>query len=90
VYCVMKVGWKVSELRLKSTPGIVTLKKKMQVLSMIRSSCARRFPPKIIITRIERGETIKDRRECGEGLFGLWSGRSNRCGTVKVAETASG
>jgi hypothetical protein len=65
--------------------------KKMQVLSMIRSSCARRFPPKIIIGT-ERGETIKDRRECGEGLFvfGLWSGRSNRCGTVKGAETASG
>jgi hypothetical protein len=27
-----------------------------------------------IITRIERGETLKDRKECGEGLlvFGLW------------------
>jgi hypothetical protein len=84
----MKVSWKVSELRLKSTPGIVTLKKKMQVSSMIRSSCARRFPPKIIITRFERGVTIKDRRECGEGLFGLWSGRSDPCGTVKGAETA--
>jgi hypothetical protein len=47
--------------------------KKMQVFSMIQSSCARRFPPKIIITRIERGETIRDRSECGEGLFGLWS-----------------
>jgi hypothetical protein len=66
--------------------------KKMQVLSMIRSSCARRFPPKIIITGIDRGETIKDRRECGEGLFvfGLRSGRSDRCGTVKGAEAASG
>jgi hypothetical protein len=41
----------------------------MQVLSMIRSSSARRFPPKIIITRIERGETIKGKRECGEGLL---------------------
>jgi hypothetical protein len=70
--------------------GSVTLKK-MQVLSMIRSSCARRFPPKIIITRIERGETIEDTRECGEVfflVFGLWSGRSDRCGTVKGAETA--
>jgi hypothetical protein len=35
------------------------------------SMCARRFPPKIIIIRIERGETIKDRREGGKGLFGL-------------------
>jgi hypothetical protein len=62
----------------------------MQVLSMIRSSYARRFPPKIIITRIERGETIKDKRERGEGffVFGLWSGRSDRCGTVKGDETA--
>jgi hypothetical protein len=66
--------------------------KKMQVLSMFRSSCARRFAPKIIIIRIERGETIKGRRERGEGLFvfGLWSGRSDRCWTVKGAETASG
>jgi hypothetical protein len=64
----------------------------MQVFSMIWSSYARSFPPKIIITRIDRGETIKDRRECGEGLLvlGLWSGRSDRCGTVKGAETASG
>ncbi|KAJ3628524.1 hypothetical protein MTP99_015824 [Tenebrio molitor] len=62
----------------------------MQVLSMFRSPCARRFPPKIIIIRIERGEIIKDRRERGEGLFvfGLWSERSDRCGTVKGAETA--
>jgi hypothetical protein len=45
----------------------------MQVLSMFRSPCARRFLPKIIIIRIERGETIKDRRERGERLFGLWS-----------------
>jgi hypothetical protein len=38
--------------------------------------------PKIIITGIKRGGTIKHRRECGEGLFvfGLWSGRSDRCG----------
>jgi hypothetical protein len=37
-----------------------------------------------------RGETIKDRKECGVGflIFGLWSGRSDRCGTVKGAETA--
>ncbi|KAH0819801.1 hypothetical protein GEV33_002990 [Tenebrio molitor] len=40
-----------------------------------------------------RGETIKDRRECGDSgrglfVFGLWSGRSDRCGTVKGAETA--
>jgi hypothetical protein len=48
--------------------------KKMQVLSMFRSPCVRRFPPKIIIIRIGRGETIKDRGERGEGLlvFGLW------------------
>jgi hypothetical protein len=52
---------------------VLTFKKKMQVLSMFRSPCTRRFPPKIIIIRIERGETIKDRRERGEGLFGLWS-----------------
>jgi hypothetical protein len=45
---------------------------------MIRSSCARRLPPKTIITRIDWGETIKDRREWGEGAFGLWSGRSDR------------
>jgi hypothetical protein len=60
---------------------------------MFLSSCARRFPPKIIITRIERGETIKGRRECGEGLFrflslvfgqggqigaGLWKGLKRR------------
>jgi hypothetical protein len=66
--------------------------KKMQVLSMFRSPCAQRFPPKIIIIRIERAETIKDRREHGEGLFvfGLWSETSDRCGTVKGAETASG
>jgi hypothetical protein len=53
------------------------IKKKMQVLSMFRSPCARRFPPKIIIIRIERGGAIKDRRERGEGLFvfGLWSER---------------
>jgi hypothetical protein len=52
--------------------------------------CARCFPSKIIISRIERGETIKDRRECGERafVFGLWSGRSDRCRTVKGAETA--
>jgi hypothetical protein len=62
----------------------------MQVLSMFRSPCAQRFPPKRIIIRIERGETIKDSRGRGEGLFvfGLWSERSDRCGTVKGAETA--
>jgi hypothetical protein len=60
----------------------------MQVLSMFRSPCTRRFPPKIIIIRIEWGETIKDWRERGEGLFGLWPERSDRCGTVKGAETA--
>jgi hypothetical protein len=35
----------------------------MQVLSMFRSPCARRFPPKIIIIRIERGEIIKDKMD---------------------------
>jgi hypothetical protein len=66
--------------------------KKCKFQSMFRSPCARRLPPKIIIIRIERGETIKDRRGRGEGLFvfGLWSERSDRCGTVKGAETASG
>jgi hypothetical protein len=59
---------------------------------MFRFPCARGFPPKIIIIRVERGETIKDRRKCGEGLFvfGLWSGRWDLCGTVKGAETAVG
>jgi hypothetical protein len=55
---------------------------------MSPSSCARRFPPEIIKTRIETGETINGRRECGERLFGLWSEKSDRCGTVKGAETA--
>jgi hypothetical protein len=44
----------------------------MQVLSMIRSSCARRFPPKIIKARIEGGETIKDRQERVRG-GAFWS-----------------
>jgi hypothetical protein len=68
----------------------------MQFLSMIRSSCARRFPPKIIITRIRRGRNDKKQERVRGGFFfGLWSlvrgqdsGRSDRCGTVKGAETA--
>jgi hypothetical protein len=49
----------------------------LENVSEEKKTRARRFPPKIIIIRIERGETIKDRRERGEGLFvfGLWSER---------------
>ncbi|KAH0817062.1 hypothetical protein GEV33_005729 [Tenebrio molitor] len=39
---------------------------------------------------LEFSPSRKRQRECGEGLFGLWSGRSDLygCGTVKGAETA--
>jgi hypothetical protein len=54
---------------------------------MFRSPCARRFAPKIIIIRIERGETIKDGRECGEGLF-VFGQRGQIGAGLKGAETA--
>jgi hypothetical protein len=55
--------------------GTVTFKKKTSFLHdlIIVPSYARRFPPKIIITRIERGVFLSL-------VFGLSSGRSDRAG----------
>jgi hypothetical protein len=54
---------------------LLHLKKKTSFLHdlIIVPSYARRFPPKIIITRIERGVFLSL-------VFGLWSGRSDRAG----------